>query len=248
MSTNPLDNTGPFSTTKVAIIAFAGAKILFALPTGPALTGAIVLGVTAKRLPPAARGKIRGTYAAAKDLVRSRVKNIATATIEALAVAGHTPAEIAARMLTRKENVLAYLKLHFDISRFRTNRAWLDQVVNQEGPWTGNDAVAVRARMLLNSARFGEEPFLHFLQTRSAGYIKDGNIRGEGLSFALPRTAGILALVPLVVIFILAWAGMRSEALIAFQRKHTALAKALTGALFLALAVFLTFGHAWLAK
>jgi cytochrome c biogenesis protein CcdA/HEAT repeat protein len=55
-------------------------------------------------------------------------------------------------------------------------------------------------------------------------------------------------IVPLVVIFILAWAGMRSETLIAFQRKHTALAKVLTGALFLALAVFLVFGHAWLAK
>jgi cytochrome c biogenesis protein CcdA len=53
-------------------------------------------------------------------------------------------------------------------------------------------------------------------------------------------------IVPLVVIFILAWAGMRSDALIAFQKKHTALAKVLTGALFLALAVFLIFGHEWL--
>ena len=52
---------------------------------------------------------------------------------------------------------------------------------------------------------------------------------------------------PLIVIFLLAWAGMRSDALIAFQKKHTALAKVLTGALFLALAVFLVFGHDWLA-
>ena len=50
-------------------------------------------------------------------------------------------------------------------------------------------------------------------------------------------------IVPLVAIFILAWAGMRSDALIAFQKKHTALAKVLTGALFLALALFLIFGR-----
>ena len=54
-------------------------------------------------------------------------------------------------------------------------------------------------------------------------------------------------IVPLVVIFILAWSGMRSDALIAFQKKHTALAKVLTGVLFLALALFLVFGQAWLA-
>lgn len=73
MTTIPADNTGPFSTTKVAVIAFAGAKVLLALPTSPAFIGAVLLGVTAKRLPPAARGKIRGTYAAAKQLVRTRV-------------------------------------------------------------------------------------------------------------------------------------------------------------------------------
>ena len=38
-------------------------------------------------------------------------------------------------------------------------------------------------------------------------------------------------------------AGMRSQALIDFQKKHTALAKVLTGALFLALAFFLILGH-----
>ena len=53
-------------------------------------------------------------------------------------------------------------------------------------------------------------------------------------------------IIPLVTIFLLAWAGMRSDALIAFQKKHTALAKVLTGALFVALAVFLIFGHDWL--
>ena len=73
MSTSPAANTGPFSTTKVAILTFVGAKVLLALPAGPALMGAIVVGVTAKRLPPAARGRIRHIYAVAKGLVRSRV-------------------------------------------------------------------------------------------------------------------------------------------------------------------------------
>jgi hypothetical protein len=73
MSTSPAANTGPFSTTKVAILTFVGAKVLLALPAGPALMGAIVVGVTAKRLPSAARGRIRHVYAAAKGLVRSRV-------------------------------------------------------------------------------------------------------------------------------------------------------------------------------
>ena len=69
----PAGSTGPFSTTKVAVIAFVAAKVLLALPTTPALVGAVLLGVAAKRLPPAARGKIRGTYAAARELVRTRV-------------------------------------------------------------------------------------------------------------------------------------------------------------------------------
>lgn len=54
-------------------------------------------------------------------------------------------------------------------------------------------------------------------------------------------------IIPLTAIFILAWAGLRSDALIAFQKRHTALAKVLTGARFLALALFFLFGHDWLA-
>lgn len=73
--------------------------------------------------------------------------------------------------------------------------------------------------------------------------LRGGNRDALGL-LLLYNTAFI---VPLVVIFILAWTGLRSDALIAFQKKHTALAKVLTGVLFLALAGFLVFGHAWLA-
>ena len=47
---------------------------------------------------------------------------------------------------------------------------------------------------------------------------------------------------PLVVIFLLAWRGMKSDALIAFQKKHTATVKLLIGLLFLALFVLLAFG------
>ena len=50
-------------------------------------------------------------------------------------------------------------------------------------------------------------------------------------------------ILPLVIVFGLAWTGIRSDALIHFQRKNTALVKVLTGILFLALAAFLLFGH-----
>ena len=53
---------------------------------------------------------------------------------------------------------------------------------------------------------------------------------------------------PLIVVFVLAWAGLRSEALVRFQRERTALVKVLTGVLFLLLTGFLLFGHALLAR
>ena len=56
-------------------------------------------------------------------------------------------------------------------------------------------------------------------------------------------------IVPLVIVFTLAFFGLRSDALIAFQKKHTATVKVLTGILFVALAAFLLFGRelvAWI--
>jgi hypothetical protein len=47
---------------------------------------------------------------------------------------------------------------------------------------------------------------------------------------------------PLVAIFLLAFFGLRSEALIKFQQRHTALVKVLTGVLFLGLTAMLLFG------
>jgi len=54
--------------------------------------------------------------------------------------------------------------------------------------------------------------------------------------------------VPLIVVFVLAFFGLRSEALIALQKKHTSTVKVLTGLLFLAMAAFLLFGHRLLAR
>jgi len=57
----------------------------------------------------------------------------------------------------------------------------------------------------------------------------------------------IAFVVPLIVVFALAFFGLRSEVLVGFQRKHTSTVKVLTGVLFLALAAFLLFGHRLLA-
>lgn len=53
----------------------------------------------------------------------------------------------------------------------------------------------------------------------------------------------IAFIIPLVVVFILAWGGMTSDALIRFQKERTSLVKVLTGILFVFLAAFLLFGH-----
>jgi HEAT repeat protein/cytochrome c biogenesis protein CcdA len=50
---------------------------------------------------------------------------------------------------------------------------------------------------------------------------------------------------PLIVVFFLAWFGLRSDALIRFQKNNTPLVKVLTGVLFLLLTAFLLFGHDW---
>jgi DNA-directed RNA polymerase len=77
MSMSPAGNTGPFSTTRIAVMAFVGARVLFAIPTSPALAGAILLGVAVNQLPPATHGRIRDIYASAKGLVRSRISTAA---------------------------------------------------------------------------------------------------------------------------------------------------------------------------
>ncbi len=53
----------------------------------------------------------------------------------------------------------------------------------------------------------------------------------------------IAFITPLITVFLLAFFGLSSEALIAFQRRRTSTVKVLTGLLFVLLAAFLLFGH-----
>lgn len=69
--------------------------------------------------------------------------------------------------------------------------------------------------------------------------IKSGNLNAVRW-LALYNLAFVT---PLIVIFLLAWSGMRSDALIAFQKKHTATVKFALALLFLALALFILFGQ-----
>ncbi len=50
-------------------------------------------------------------------------------------------------------------------------------------------------------------------------------------------------ILPLIVIFLLAYGGLRSETLVAFQKKHTGTVKTALGILFLILALFILFGR-----
>lgn len=50
-------------------------------------------------------------------------------------------------------------------------------------------------------------------------------------------------ILPLILVFILAWAGLRTETLVRLQQRHTALVKVLTGLLFLALTLLLLFAY-----
>lgn len=66
---------------------------------------------------------------------------------------------------------------------------------------------------------------------------------GHGSAVRHLLVYNVAFVLPLFVVFALAFMGLRSEALIAFQQKQTAKVKVLTGILFVALAAFLLFGH-----
>ncbi len=53
-------------------------------------------------------------------------------------------------------------------------------------------------------------------------------------------------ILPLTVIFLLTWVGLRSEHLVAFQKKHTRAVKIALGVLFTLLALLILFGERWL--
>ena len=71
---------------------------------------------------------------------------------------------------------------------------------------------------------------------------------GHGSAVRHLLVYNVAFIIPLLVVFLLAFLGLRSEALIAFQQRRTALVKALTGLLFLALAAFLLFGYRLFAR
>ncbi len=80
-------DTGPFSAGKIAVLVFAGAKLL-AVPTCPALAAALLAAAAARQLPPPTRGHIRRSYARAKQLVRQRVTAAAAELRRILRAAG----------------------------------------------------------------------------------------------------------------------------------------------------------------
>lgn len=70
--------------------------------------------------------------------------------------------------------------------------------------------------------------------------------QGRADAFGMLVIYNLAFILPLVIIFLAAWAGLRSEALIRFQKKSTATIKILLALLFLALAIFMFFGTDWL--
>jgi len=71
-----------------------------------------------------------------------------------------------------------------------------------------------------------------------------------GRSSALGQLAiyNVAFVIPLAIVFALSWAGIRSEAFLRFQKRHTATVKVLMGLFFLLLAAFMIFGEAWIPK
>lgn len=65
--------------------------------------------------------------------------------------------------------------------------------------------------------------------------------RSDAVAWLVAYNLAFIA--PLVVIFLLAWSGLRSEALIGFQKRYTAAVKVALGLLFLVLAAFILFGE-----
>ncbi len=72
---------------------------------------------------------------------------------------------------------------------------------------------------------------------------------GEGSAVRHLLVYNSAFIIPLIIVFALAFLGLRSDSLVRFQKKHTATVKVLTGVLFVGLAAFLLFGRelvAWL--
>jgi cytochrome c biogenesis protein CcdA len=100
------------------------------------------------------------------------------------------------------------------------------------------------------AAAFGAGIVISLLELACTGQVYLPTIlymlrSGESGAVAHLVLYNVAFVVPLIVVFILAWSGLRSEALIRFQNQHTTLVKILTGVLFLLLAALLVFGSSW---
>jgi cytochrome c biogenesis protein CcdA len=108
-----------------------------------------------------------------------------------------------------------------------------------------------RARRFV-AAAFGAGIVISLLELACTGQVYLPTIlymlrRGESGAVAHLLLYNAAFVLPLIIVFILAWSGLRSEALVRFQQRHTSLVKVLTGLLFLLLAALLIFGSSWSA-
>jgi cytochrome c biogenesis protein CcdA len=97
-------------------------------------------------------------------------------------------------------------------------------------------------------AAFGAGVVISLLELACTGQVYLPTIlymlrSGQGSAFGHLVLYNLAFITPLIIIFGLAWTGLRSDALIRFQKERTALVKTLTGLLFLGLTAFLLFGH-----
>jgi HEAT repeat protein/cytochrome c biogenesis protein CcdA len=99
-------------------------------------------------------------------------------------------------------------------------------------------------------AAFGAGVLISLLELACTGQVYLPTIlymlrSGDGSAVSHLLLYNVAFVLPLIIVFILAWTGLRSEALIRFQKDHTALVKVLTGVLFLLLTAFLLSVHQW---
>jgi cytochrome c biogenesis protein CcdA len=102
-------------------------------------------------------------------------------------------------------------------------------------------------------AAFGAGLVISFLELACTGQVYLPTIQfmlkaGQGRALGYLLIYNLAFIVPLIIVFALAFFGLRSDALIRFQKNHTATVKVLTGILFVVLAAMLVFGHQIIAS
>ncbi len=82
----------------------------------------------------------------------NRTKNIASAVIRSMTVAGFTPDEIGKRLGTEPLKVVVYQRMFWDLKPNLLNRAWIGSVITPVTPINPRDPIAIREAMLLSTA------------------------------------------------------------------------------------------------